>query len=234
MTLWQTYMNHTGRPCDKWSHYFPVYERHLAHLVGQPVKLLEIGVLRGGSLQLWKSYFGPRARIAGVDIEPSSHYSEPQIEVFIGSQSDTGLLGQILDKWGMPDVVIDDGSHHQKDIHTTFNFLFPRMPQGIYIVEDLHTAYWSGYGGGLGNPNSFYETIKKMVDEVNRPHFTPSPQTSYPLAPINGIHVYDSMAIIEKNPTQGGPISYRLTRPLPPPDDKGPPATPKFTIGRSH
>ncbi|HVT82908.1 MAG TPA: class I SAM-dependent methyltransferase [Phycisphaerae bacterium] len=234
MSLWQTYMNHTGRPCDKWSHYFPVYERHLAHFVGQPIKILEIGVLRGGSLQLWKSYFGPRARIAGIDIEPSSQYSEPQIDVFIGSQSDTAFLGNVLDKWGVPDVVIDDGSHHQKDIHTTFNFLFPRMPNCVYIVEDLHTAYWSGYGGGLGNPGSFYETLKKMIDEVNKPHYVPSPATVYTMAPIHGIHIYDSMAVIEKHSAAPGLMSYRLTRPANQPQVNAPTGAASFTIGKGH
>jgi hypothetical protein len=50
----------------------------------------------------------------------------------------------------------------------TFGVLYPRTaPAGVYMVEDLHTAYWDEYGGGLGRKGSFIELCKRLIDELN-------------------------------------------------------------------
>src|SRR5262245_54320107 len=62
--------SHTQGACiRKWRHYFEIYHRHFRKFVGQNVHVLEIGIYSGGSLEMWRSYFGPQARIYGVDIE---------------------------------------------------------------------------------------------------------------------------------------------------------------------
>lgn len=91
-----------------------------------------------------------------------------QIKVEIGSQSDEKFLGKIIDLYGPFDVVIDGGSHTLLDISISFKTLFDSVtPDGIYIVEDLHTAHWSEYGGGLHSATSFVEFTKKVIDAVH-------------------------------------------------------------------
>ena len=68
--LWQIFDSHDGKFIQKWDHYFPIYEAHLSHLVGKEFFFLEIGVGQGGSLQMWRKYFGPLATIVGIDHMP--------------------------------------------------------------------------------------------------------------------------------------------------------------------
>ena len=69
MTLWQDFSTHTGKLMHKRASYFPVYERHFSRFCNKSMTFLEIGVARGGSARLWSRYFGPMAKIVGVDIE---------------------------------------------------------------------------------------------------------------------------------------------------------------------
>ena len=63
MSLWQDFLNNDRRVIQKWTHYFPVYERHFSPWRNKSLTFLEIGVSRGGSLQMWQRYFGPMAKI---------------------------------------------------------------------------------------------------------------------------------------------------------------------------
>ena len=162
----------------KWTHYFPVYEAHLARYKNRPAVFIEIGVGAGGSLQLWKSYLGPFAQIVGLDLIDKSDLEEEQISIRTGHQSDPEFLQSVIDEFGTPDVVLDDGSHIMDDVGRTFAFLYPRIsPVGAYMIEDLHTAYWPEYGGGFGEPQSFIETAKGLIDELNADHSSGRPRT---------------------------------------------------------
>jgi len=200
MGLWSDYLTHTGRPIHKWTHYLPVYERHLARFVNRTSTLIEIGVSKGGSLQMWKRYLGPFAQIVGIDVDPACReLTESQIAVRIGDQGDTAFLQHIVDEFGVPDIVIDDGSHVMKDISASFDFLYPLLDRnGVYIVEDLHTAYWEEYGGGAGRAASFIERCKLFVDEMNA-HYS---RGAVPVSTLGkttlSIHFYDSVVVFEK------------------------------------
>lgn len=166
--LWSLFQDHRGRVVNKWAHYFPVYERYFQKFVSRPVVIFEIGVAQGGSLQVWKKYFGPYAQVVGIDVQSGSRFSEDQIEVRIGDQSNSRFLKGLVKEFGPPDIVIDDGSHRMDDVMKTFQVLYPLMPKGaIYFVEDMHTCYDERYGGGLLNPNSFIEKAKGLVDELH-------------------------------------------------------------------
>ena len=85
---------------------------------------IEIGVAKGGSLQLWKRHLGPFAQIVGIDVNPACKaVEEDQIKICIGDQSDVDFLRRIVDEFGPPDVVLDDGSHKMHHISTSFGFL---------------------------------------------------------------------------------------------------------------
>ncbi len=199
MTLYGDFLGHNHRRTHKWNHYFPIYERHFERFRNQHITLFEIGLGEGGSLQQWKSYFGPFVRIVGIDIEPMCRQlEENQIHIRIGSQDDTGFLGQVLAEFGSPDIVIDDGSHLQRHVNTTFDCLFPHVPKnGVYLVEDLHAAYWPDHDGGLRNPGTFIERAKGFIDEMHaayidegQPHTALGDRTT-------SIHFYDSVVVIE-------------------------------------
>src|SRR5690348_8554452 len=70
--LWNFFQNRTnGAGIWKWEHYFEIYHRHLPKFVGLGPNVFEIGIYSGGSLEMWRSYFGEESRIYGVDIEPA-------------------------------------------------------------------------------------------------------------------------------------------------------------------
>lgn len=182
MKLSEVFNNHTGRHCGKWSHYFDVYDRYLQEYIGREFTILEIGVAHGGSLQIWKQYFGDKVKVVGLDISPVCMFQEEQIQTFCGSQSDTQFLQSVIDQIGIPDIVIDDGSHQPFDVLTTFNFLFPKMTRGLYVVEDTHVAYWDG------NQN-YVTSFASLVHNVTGTN-----------TDLKSISFYDSMVILEKEP----------------------------------
>ena len=183
----------------KWTHYFPVYEAHLARYKNRPAVFIEIGVGAGGSLQLWKSYLGPFAQIVGLDLIDKSDLEEEQISIRTGHQSDPEFLQSVIDEFGTPDVVLDDGSHIMDDVGRTFAFLYPRIsPVGAYMIEDLHTAYWPEYGGGFGEPQSFIETAKGLIDELNADHARGALEPTEFTASTLSMHFYDSMIVFER------------------------------------
>jgi len=136
------FAQHRGEGVDKWHHYLPLYERYLGPWRGRPLRFLEIGVFKGGSLEMWRKYFGPEAVIYGIDIDPTcARFDGRDGQVRIGSQDDRAFLGRVIDEMGGVDVVLDDGSHVMAHLRATLAALFPRLSQGgTYIVEDLHTA----------------------------------------------------------------------------------------------
>lgn len=129
MSLWAEFLNHSGRPIHKWKHYFPAYERHFGRYVNRPMTFIEIGCGFGGSLQMWKRYFGPHAQIIGIDINSDCKaFAEDQIAVCIGDQSDPAFLNTVVDEFGPPDIVLDDGSHIMEHIVAPFlSFILGRL-----------------------------------------------------------------------------------------------------------
>lgn len=112
-----------------------------------PIKLLEIGVGGGESIQTWLEYF-PRAQIFGVDLvhdtNPWNTEGARPHEAYTfrnGNQTDAAFWGGFIETCGEFDVIIDDGSHNSADILATYNFLWPHVrPGGLYEVEDLKVA----------------------------------------------------------------------------------------------
>lgn len=200
MKLSNVFYEHTGRNSGKWKHYFDYYDRHLGRFIGKQFTLLEIGTCYGGSLQIWKKYFGSNVKIIGIDIDPRTKFEEPQIYTEVGSQSDPEFLATILNRYGTPDVIIDDGSHIQNDVMSSFINLYPRLNDGgVYVIEDTHTSLWSGYNGGIKNPNNFVEIASRFAMDVNREFAEEHYVTSIP--DLKEICFYNSMIFIEKQKT---------------------------------
>ena len=202
MSLWSDFNQHRGRLIHKWDQYFPAYERHFARFRNQAITFLEIGIGEGGSLQLWRRFFGPHARIVGIDSNPqATGYEEHQIFIRIGDQTDPEFLDSVMEEFGPVQVIIDDGSHMMPHVQQTFAHLYshPQFdPSGVYAVEDLHTAYWPEFGGGYLREGSFIETAKAQIDELNAQHargaFEPTAFTAATLS----MHIYDSLVMYER------------------------------------
>jgi hypothetical protein len=202
MNLHKYFLNNNSKVVHKWLHYFDIYEKHFNRFTDKKILMFEIGVDNGGSLEMWKNYFSPESTIVGVDINPDcKKYEGDNIFVEIGNQSDVDFLQRLIDKYGIPDIVLDDGSHVMIDLISTFNFLYYKIKDnGVYLVEDLHTSYWGEYGGGLLNNNTFIEFSKRKIDEMNAYHsrgqLTPTEFTKI----TNCISFYDSITVFEKRP----------------------------------
>ena len=160
---------HKGRPTSKWRHYFRVYEEEFGSIQRRDVKLLEIGVHEGGSLQIWRKFLGEQAVIFGIDIKPACRdLDTADLCVRIGSQNDPEFLGRVVSEMGGLDIAIDDGSHVGSDQIASFKALFPLLaPDGVYIIEDVHTAYWHNFGGGIGRSGTIVSFAKDLIDDLN-------------------------------------------------------------------
>jgi len=121
--------------------YTTVYEALLRDRRDAVWNMLEIGVLKGASLKMWRDYF-PLAQINGIDI----HSYEPgtfgeRISVFHADQSDPKRLHEVMREIGNLDFVSDDGSHKTEDQITALSTLFPYLnPGAVYVIEDIRTT----------------------------------------------------------------------------------------------
>ena len=96
----------------KHSAYFQVYEELLSKYRNKKITFVEVGVLNGGSLFMWRDFFGPEARIIGVDFNPlAKRWEEDGFEIFIGSQSSPDFWRVFFSSIGMVDVLLGDGGH---------------------------------------------------------------------------------------------------------------------------
>jgi hypothetical protein len=196
--------NNKGNKIHKWMHYFEIYDQHLARFRDTDVHLVEIGVYHGGSLRMWKNYFGERATLTGVDINPDCRQlEEDQIGIIIGDQSDRNFLHALTSTLPRIDVLIDDGSHTRDGQVATFEVLYPHIsPHGLYICEDLHSSYWIDYGGGARKKGTFIEYSKNLIDQIHAWHSEDAGRLSVSefTRTTYALHFYDSMLVIEKRP----------------------------------
>ena len=191
-----------GRLIHKWVHYFDVYDRHFSRFRGRRgLVVVEFGVSHGGSLQMWRKYFGRRAKIYGVDIDPRcADFAGGRTTVFIGDQEDREFLRRIAAQTGPIDVLIEDGGHTMGQQIATFEELYPHVKaDGVFLIEDLHTSYWTGYGGGYRRPGTFIEYAKGLVDQLNAWHSRePGLGVDEFTRTTRSMHFYDSIVVFEK------------------------------------
>ncbi|WP_342228094.1 class I SAM-dependent methyltransferase [Rickettsiella endosymbiont of Rhagonycha lignosa] len=203
----ELYYNHKQNVSDKWSHYFDIYDEFFKRFIEANANVLEIGIQNGGSLQILNKYF-KNAHIYGVDINPKvlDLRLEENILVHNFDITDEQTLKKSFKNITF-DIIIDDGSHICSDIITTFNLLFPRLkPGGVYLIEDLHTSYWSSHGGAYLNEGSAIEFFKKFIDILNFYHIKDSHFNEkltlpdfYIIQWLQSINFQDSVIVINKS-----------------------------------
>lgn len=189
----------------KWQHYIPLYDLYFSNLrhSKKKIRFLEIGVAHGGSLQMWRKWLGEDAVIFGIDIDPAcAEFNGLSGQVRIGSQDDKEFLDSVIDEMGGVDIILDDGSHHMDHLAKTLGYLFPHLSDGgVYMIEDLHTAYWESYGGGYDTQKNFFRFVMNLVDDMHHWYHgrkLHAPEISK-ICP--SIHIHDSIVVLEKNKT---------------------------------
>ena len=196
----ELFWSNDGPIVHKWHHYLPIYDKYLSPWRGRPVRMLEIGVSRGGSMKLWRKFFGPEAVLFGIDIDTEcAKFDGQSARVRIGSQADPEFLRSVVAEMGGLDVVLDDGSHVSQHIRTSLDTLYPLLSDtGLYLIEDLHACYWDSFGGGYRRPGSFVETVKTMIDDVHHWYHNQGQRIAATAGHLGAIHVYDSLVVLEK------------------------------------
>lgn len=199
--------NTLNHPSDKWESYFGVYERHLKDLRKAKPNIIEVGVQKGGSLDMWAHYFPNANTITGIDIDPECanlKYDDPRISVIIGDQGKPEFWDQFLaDRKEPIDIFIDDGGHFMDQQIITFEKIFPRLTVGgVFICEDCHTSYMGYNGGGLERKGSFIEYAKSYIDVIHwdwKEQYNTELERKWKIGKdLTSVHFYDSMVVFEK------------------------------------
>ncbi|WP_217636338.1 class I SAM-dependent methyltransferase [Variovorax sp. OV700] len=229
-TLADLYASHRGKVSDKWTIYLKVYEELFRPYRASKLRLLEIGIQNGGSLEIWSRYFESAAVLVGCDINVACtqlRYDDPRVHVVVGDANTDHAERAIAVYAERFDLIIDDGSHRSSDIIRSFVRYFPRLEQGgIFVVEDLHCSYWQEFEGGLVDPWSSVSFLKRLADVINHEHWGKpyrraevlrSFESRYgaaldeeSLAQIHSIEFYNSVCVIRKRAREDNELGPRV------------------------
>lgn len=209
--LYDLFLNNKNMDIHKVHHYFEIYDKHFSVFRNKPVTILEIGVYKGGSLKLWKKYFGSKAIVHGIDINPKTkEYADPsnKIYVHIGDQSDPAFLAKLMDQISPIDIIIDDGGHTTTQQIQSFISCYRFLSKnGIYLCEDLQTNMCPDF---IDSNETFIDFSKKNIDMLyafyNCPkkflHYQNRDCTPIPVPLFSsitkGIYFYDSIIVYER------------------------------------
>ena len=179
----------SGRGIWKWRHYFDIYHRHFAKFVGREVHIVEIGVFSGGSLDMWKSYFGPRCHVYGVDIEPAcKNYEDDRVRIFIGDQADRDFWKTFREQVPVIDILVDDGGHKPDQQMVTLEEMLPHIrPGGVFLCEDVSWIH-----------HRFAAFVAGIADNLNAWSGEPGYTLGFQRV-IHSVHQYPFVTVIEKN-----------------------------------
>lgn len=135
---------------DKSSRFHNYLDFYQKHLPAQSFsgRLLEIGVMDGLSMRMWREYY-PDAEIVGIDIKDMSfmHNTDWQIPESVQLIQCDGTDPKQVKKLGMFDIIIDDGSHYMSHQQKSFEILYYHQLNkgGVYVLEDLWTSHIDYY-----------------------------------------------------------------------------------------
>lgn len=192
--------------CDKLSikldSYFQVYEELFAPLVGQPIVFVEVGILNGGSLFMWREYFGPQARIIGIDFNPGAkQWEQHGFEIHIGDQSSDAFWDKFYQQVGPIDVLLDDGGHTNKQQLITAVKAFPQVRDGgLVVIEDVHASYLREFDNP--SPRSFVNFAKFVVDSVNRRYSKLAPTRNDYWRRVHSVAFHESIVVFRIDPSR--------------------------------
>jgi len=180
----------------KYKNYFKIYDHIFKKYIGKKIILVEIGVLNGGSLFMWRDFFNGNAEIIGVDLNPiAKKWEKHGFKIFIGNQSDPNFWRDFFKEIGSVDIVIDDGGHTNKQQIFTLLETIPNInDKGMLVVEDVHASYMTKFR----NPSnySFINFSKIIVDQLNlRSKVVNKEEVNFLQEKIFSVEFYQSIAV---------------------------------------
>lgn len=180
--------HHEGPGIWKWRHYLPVYHRHLEKFRGREVHIAEIGIYSGGSLLMWRDYFGDQCHIHGIDLAPETRaYEQEGIDVHIGDQADPQFWARFKANVPRVDVVIDDGGHQAHQQIAALRALLPHITAGgVYICEDIHRPDHAF--------RAFVDGLTRAMNDIGANQAPALPVHQH----VESVHHYPLMTVIEK------------------------------------
>jgi hypothetical protein len=195
---------------DKWGglHWYTShYMNHFSPLRYDPVRVLEIGIggykyesSGGGSLHMWQRFF-PRGLVYGLDLYPKPNVHGARIHTIQGDQNDRSFLRSLAAEYGPFDIIIDDGSHVNEHVRTSFEELFGCVrPGGYYVIEDMHTSYWPEYGGEAPpcSPRTTIGLLKDLIETLHVSEYAGQDLDQTQFTHPSEICVYHNIAFLRK------------------------------------
>lgn len=183
----------SSRALDLYHEYFYTWR-------GKETHLMEIGISNGGSLEMWKAYFGPELRVTGIECCPYAGMTErvqdERTIIMIGDQADADFLQRVVTSVSRPNIVIDDGGHKGFQMEASFRVLYPFLaPGGLYVIQGLERTHDEGlYRHSQGRRS--LEFVNMLVDNL---HARAGPDFLVDFADTTeAVHVYEGIAIIRK------------------------------------
>ena len=192
----------------KHTSYFPIYDKLFHPFVQTQVVFVEVGVMHGGSLYMWREFFGKSARIIGIDNNASAKQFSNDFEIFIGDQADPKFWENFYKAIGRVDILLDDGGHRNShQIQTVVSGLPHIRSGGLIVVEDTHTSFMYEFG----NPSrySFMNFASTKAKNLTKRHKTVNKPDSL-VSRIHSIEFYDSIVaffIHDENSRPGEAVS---------------------------
>jgi len=166
--------------------------------------VLEIGVLDGKSMLMWKDYF-PNSMIFGIDIDfdrVANSFQKLKL-----TRSDTSRLKFIRANQGKRDeladfvyrigdtpfdMIIDDGSHNMDHQQISIAALFKHLiPGGKYIIEDIHTSNLEGEYRVDGENTTLHMLNTYAETGCVKSLFMDKEEMDYLNEQIEHIHIFD-------------------------------------------
>ena len=186
----------------KYSNYFDIYKILLSPFKNKKITFVEVGILHGGSLFMWKKFLGKKARIIGIDFNPNAnHWKKHGFEIFILNQANPAEWNACFKKIGKIDILLDDGGHTNIQQITTLISALPFIKNnGKIIIEDTHASYLSEFG----NPSkfSFISYAKKIIDIIHeRSGLLINKKTNVIRSSIYSVQFFDSIVCFNINRT---------------------------------
>jgi len=151
------------REYNKPDHFIEIYQKLFKEFKDKEGRILELGIQKGGSLELWEEWM-PKFKVIGVDVIDCKEFDTERIKTLQMDQCDERIL-----EYGPFDIIIDDGGHKMSQQINSFKLLYPALKSGgLYIIEDLNTSYWQEFRDQALPTTDF---LKDLIDDVNRDAF---------------------------------------------------------------
>ena len=188
----------------KWSNYFDIYQNLFKRFLNKKIILVEVGIGNGGSLFMWRKFFGKKAQIIGIELNPDAKKLEKYgFKIFIGDQSDPNFWKNFYKKIGKIDILIDDGGHtNLQQITTLMQSIKYLNYGGMIVIEDTHTSFMKDKG--FKNPSKFslinFTTL--LIETIHRRNPMLKKEINFFSKKIQSLEYYDSITVINISKTK--------------------------------